>query len=92
MLEFFVNGLEAGEEIILKDEATIKINGRVSFDPARDDLTFIELIQNGTVIERVSRVQGGSDIVFDWEVQVDQTSWFVRGYGNRIDENSLPIQ
>ena len=90
MLEFFVNGLEAGEEITLKDEATVKIKGKVSFDPVRDDLTFIELIQNGTVIERVSRVQGGSDIEFDLEVQVGQTSWFaMRGYGNRIDENSF---
>ena len=31
MLEFFVNGLEAGEEIILSDEATVEINGKVSF-------------------------------------------------------------
>jgi hypothetical protein len=91
MLEFRVNGQDIGSEIVLDKEADVKIAGKVTFDPERDDLAFLELLQNGTVIDRFSRIGGASTIEFSVERPVAETSWFgVRGYGTRFDENSFP--
>ena len=90
MVDFKVNGYEAGDEIILIDKSKVDIVGTVTFDPSRDDLSFIELLQNGRVIERFSRIAGAAKIEFEVEKYIDETSWFaLRGYGNRIDENAL---
>ena len=90
MVAFNVDGREPGDEIVLNAKSKVEISAEVSFDPSRDDLSFIELLQNGSVIERFSRIAGASKIAFSIEKYVDRASWFaVRGYGSRIDENAL---
>jgi len=88
MVEFYVNGLDAGQEIILNDESIVTIKASVTFDPTRDDLAFVELIQNGVVVDRISRIKDLSTIELAVEKPVSEASWFaVRGYGTRVDEN-----
>jgi hypothetical protein len=90
-IEFRVNGQDIGSEIVLDDEAAVRLKAKAAFDPEREDLAFLELVQNGTVIDRFSRIGGASTIEFSVERRVTEGSWFaVRGYGTRFDENTFP--
>jgi hypothetical protein len=89
IVEFHVNGMEIGEEIFVLTEASVEITGKATFDVTRDDLAFLELVQNGEVVERFSRVGGANKIEFVTKRTVDESSWFaLRGYGTRV-ENSF---
>jgi hypothetical protein len=70
--------------------ADVKITGSVVFDPKRDDVASLELVQNGTVIDRFSRIGDAARIEFAVSRPVDASSWFaLRGYGTRFDENAF---
>jgi hypothetical protein len=90
VLEFRVNGQDIGSEIVLEEASDVELTGSVVFDPARDDVAFIELVQNGGVIDRFSAVERESKIHFAIKRRVDEPSWFaLRGYGQRLDENTF---
>lgn len=91
MAEFKVNGQDIGSEIVLTQGSDVEISGNVVFDPERDDLAFLELIQNGVVIDRFSRINAASEIELAVKRAVDESTWFaLRGYGVRFDENTVP--
>jgi hypothetical protein len=91
MLEFKINGQDIGSEVVLDQASDVDISGSARFDPARDDLVFLELLQNGEVIDRFSRINAASEITFAVKRRVDESSWFaLRGYGTRLDENPFP--
>jgi hypothetical protein len=86
IVEFHVNDMDIGGEVFLSAEASVEIRGKATFDPTRDDLAFLELVQNGEVVERFSRVAGASEIEFETKRPVDESSWFaLRGYGTRLE-------
>ena len=86
MVEFRVNGEDIGSDIVLEHVAIVEIEGAAHFNPKRDDLAFLELLQNGNVIGRFSRVEGASKIEFRVNQLVNETSWFaVRGYGTELN-------
>jgi hypothetical protein len=90
LVEFRVNGQEIGSDITLDNPSTVELTGSVFFDPERDNLASVELVQNGKVVERFSRVKGAAKIEFTIKRQVDESSWFaVRGFGARSDENTF---
>ncbi len=90
LVEFRVNGQDIGSEIMLDDASTVELTGSVVFDPERDALDAVELVQNGSVVNRFSRVKGESKIEFSVTRRVDESSWFaVRAYGTRFDENTF---
>jgi hypothetical protein len=90
LVEFRVNGQDIGSEIMLDRASTVELTGSVVFDPERDDLVAVELVQNGNVVNRFSRVKGESKIAFKVKRRVDESSWFaVRGFGARFDENTF---
>jgi|GEM_PF-1100203 len=90
LVEFRINGKDIGSEITLDNPSTVELTGSVVFDPERDDLASVELVQNGNVVERFSRVKGESKIEFRVKRRVDESSWFaVRGYGARFEENTF---
>ena len=91
MVEFRINDQDIGSEIVLDKEGDVSVTGSVTFDAARDDLAFVELLQNGTVIDRFSRIGTATTIEFSVKRRVSEASWFaVRGYGTRFDENTFP--
>jgi hypothetical protein len=90
LVEFRVNGQDIGSEIMLDDASTVELTGSVIFDPERDNLVAVELLQNGNVVNRFSRVKGESKIEFSVKRRVDESSWFaIRGFGARSDENTF---
>ncbi len=83
MIEFRINGNDIGSDVQLSGSAEVQIEGAVTFDPDRDDLNFVELIQNGSLVHRVSRIEGLSRVAFSITHTVEETSWFaLRGYGS----------
>jgi hypothetical protein len=75
---------------MLDAPSTVELTGSVAFDPERDALDAVELLQNGNVVNRFSRVKGESKIAFKVTRRVDESSWFsVRAYGLRFDENTF---
>jgi hypothetical protein len=90
MIEFAIDGKDIGSEIALEAAKEVKISGTAWFDPEQDALAFLELIQNGDVVERFSRVRGQSEIAFSVSRKVGESSWFaLRGYGVRLLEDPL---
>jgi hypothetical protein len=90
MIEFTINGKDVGSEIALEATTDVEIVGKATFDPEQDALAFLELVQNGEVVGRFSRVRGESEIAFGVRRPVDESSWFaVRGYGVRLQEDPL---
>jgi len=90
IVDFSVNKKELGDEIFLDKKSKVTISGSVQFDPSRDDISFVELVQNGNVIDRFSRLKGLSKIKFEVKRHVKEASWFaLRGFGSRIDESTL---
>src|SRR5262249_49099372 len=49
MLDFQVNGKGVGEEVLLKKGALVSVRGRVRFEPSRDAIDRLEVIQNGDI-------------------------------------------
>jgi hypothetical protein len=95
MIEFTINEQDIGSEISLEVADVVRIRGVATFDAEKDDLSFLELIQNGRVIDRFSRVEGASKIEFTVSQVVSDSSWFaVRGYGKTINPGLLvePLQ
>lgn len=90
IVDFRVNGQDIGSEIMLDKPSTVELTGSVVFDPERDDLVAVELLQNGNIVNQFSRVKGESKIEFRVKRRVDESSWFaVRGYGARFEENTF---
>lgn len=89
LVEFRINDQDIGSEIVLEEAGTVQVTGRVVFDPEQDDVSALELIHNGHVVDRFSRVKGADHIAFSLSQPVKETSWFaVRSYGARLTENS----
>lgn len=85
IVEFNISGQDIGGEVVLDTAGTLEIRGAIHFNPVRDDVQAVELVQNGTVIHRFSRVEGARTIEFKVSRQVAESSWFaVRGYGNEL--------
>ena len=90
IVEFRINDEDIGGEVFLDEAASVDIEGRVLFDAARDDLSTIELVQNGDVIERFARDGDEATIEFSVQVPVDESTWFaLRGQGKRLLERPI---
>lgn len=86
VVEFRVEDVDIGGELFLETDRDVEIRGKATFDPSRDDLAFLELVQNGEVVERFSRLAGASEIEFVTKRPVDESSWIaLRGYGTRLE-------
>jgi hypothetical protein len=89
IIEFLVNNQDIGSEIILNQADSVRISGTVLFDPAQDNLNMVEILRNGYVIQRVSRIEKSGRIDFNFQYPVAGTCWFaLRGRGDKQLENT----
>lgn len=75
MVTFSVAGQEIGDEVRLEKPGTVVIRGSVQFDPERDDVQKLEVVQNGEVIRTVEIEQGKSKTQFELEHEVSEAAW-----------------
>jgi len=90
MAEFSIDGEDIGGEVFLDGAGTVDLQGRVVFDPQRDEISVVELVHNGLVVDRFSPIGGASSVSFSSELRVEESSWFaLRAYGETPLENRI---
>ena len=55
LLTFSVAGRGIGEEVRLERPGSVFIEGSVRFDPERDEVRLLEVVQNGEVIKTIQQ-------------------------------------
>lgn len=87
MLEFTVDGKDIGGEVLMKTPGSVTLQGQASFDPKRDNVRTLEVIENGSVLRTFSRDEGSSQVTFGFDHVVKRASWFaIRISGTKIGE------
>ncbi|NKB97145.1 MAG: hypothetical protein GKR90_01405 [Pseudomonadales bacterium] len=78
-----INGADIGGDVTIDSPQSVQIKGQISFNPQRDSISQVELLQNGEVVHRVTPIAGNSRINIDINFPVTETSWFaLRASGN----------
>ena len=92
VLELQVSGQEMGESLVLAEPGTVTLEGAVRFDPQRDDVTRLEVIQNGEILRTFYREEDRAEITCGFEHRVSEAAWFaLRSYGTkRLDKHPFP--
>jgi len=89
LLEFRLDGKGLGEEIVLKKPRRLVVEGRVRFDPARDAVERLELVQGGYVLRSFPREGTSSEIACRFEVEGGEACWLaLRAWGSKRGETS----
>lgn len=93
LLEFKVNGRELGDEIVLQEPGILEIDGSVSFDPERDQIEKIELVNSGEIIPLLPHHSSMGKIFIHHQLKASRTSWLaLRVSGKKINEAPLEAQ
>jgi hypothetical protein len=91
VLEFRVQGKSIGEELVLKEGGRIPVEACVRFDPERDGVEVLEIVENGQVVRRFPRVGKSAEIRCRFQQEVVETSWLaVRASGKKKGEVPSP--
>ena len=89
VLDFRVRGKGMGEEIVLEEAGSVLVEARLSFDPARDDIKRLEVIQNGEILRSFPRVDPSGEIRVKFEWVIGETSWLaLRASGSKLGEET----
>ena len=89
MGEFSINGQDIGSDVVLDEPGTVNVRGQVTFDPQRDDISVVELVHNGVVLDRFSPIGDAASVSFSTQLRVEESSWFaLRAYGETLLENT----
>jgi len=93
LLEFTVAGHAMGDEVRLDKPTTVRIEARVRFDPARDDVRQLEFIADGEVVRRFEREGSAAEIACRWDYLAAETGWLaVRVAGKKLAEPNSPYE
>ena len=91
VLEFRVQSQGIGSEVVLKKPMSVLVDARVRFDPARDDVKRLEVIQNGDLLRSFPREGPSAEIRCRFEAEMRRTSWLaVRASGHKRGERAPP--
>ena len=86
LLDVDVDGAGIGDELRLDGPAEVLVEARVRFDPTRDDVRALELVQEGEVVHRVEAVQRPGELRLSLRVPVKASTWLaVRSKGTKLD-------
>ncbi len=92
--DFSINEAGIGSELQLDGPETVRVQGHVVYDPDRDRIDVVEIVQNGKIIKRLSPIERAERIDFDLELEITESSWLaLRAYGSEqsFSGTSSPI-
>jgi len=90
LLDLRVGTAGIGEELALSEAGEVAVEGRVLFDPERDDVKRVELIRNGAVVPAVPTV-GRGEIRVGWQGEEQESAWWaLRVEGDKV--GAAPMQ
>ena len=91
LVEFRVGGRASGDELVLTEPGPVRVQGCVRFDPSRDDVQEMEIIENGQVRKTFRREGKSSSICADFEADVKESGWWaLRASGDKLDPPNHP--
>ncbi len=91
LVDLRVGAAGIGDEIELPGPAHIALEGRVRYDPKRDDVQRVELLRNGEPIPAPALRVGPGELRFRVEHDLADSAWFaLRVSGDKLGE--APIQ
>jgi len=90
-IDLEVEAAGPGAELSLPDPASVQIEGRVRFDPERDRVDRLELVEAGEVVLTIEGDGSSGEIRLQTTRAVTHTTWFaVRAWGIKLDETRPP--
>src|SRR5262249_53784365 len=93
MVEFHVAGKQMGDEVRVEKPGVVRIEARVSFDPARDDVERLEVVANGAVIRQFKREDQAAEIACKLDYTAKENCWLaVRAWGKKLAEPYSPYE
>ena len=93
ILEFKAADRSMGEDVRLDKPGAVRIEARVRFDPARDDVERLEVLANGEVVRRFERQGQASEIACQSDYYAAETCWLaVRASGKKRAEANSPYE
>jgi hypothetical protein len=75
VIEFRVAGKGIGDDVVLKEAGPLAVEARVRFDPARDQVERVEIIENGTVLRTFATQEKPGEIRGQFDYQVAEPGW-----------------
>ncbi len=75
LIELVVSGAAIGDELSLPAPGEVRIEGRVRFDPERDEIRTLELVQGGEVARVVETREGAREIALKALVRIERSTW-----------------
>ena len=86
LTEFRAGDARTGDELQLARPGTVRVHGTVRFDPARDDVQALELLQSGQVAHVARERTSPTEISFATDVAIDGGAWLaLRATGRKAD-------
>jgi hypothetical protein len=84
VLELKLAGKEIGDEVVLKKAGSLDLEATVRFDPARDHVERLEIIENGTVLRTFTAKEKPGEIRCRFDYRAEETGWLaVRASGTK---------
>jgi hypothetical protein len=91
-IDLHVNGVSMGDELQLSGPATVDIEGRVRFDPERDDVKKLELVRAGDVVFSTSKRVRSGEIQLHANLPVRESTWLaLRARGEKLGETTVNL-
>ncbi len=87
ILDLRINDIGVGDELDLTGPGTVNVEGRVRFDPDRDDIKTLELVRGGDVIYSISERTRPGEIHLRMQLPVRESVWLaLRASGEKLEE------
>jgi hypothetical protein len=84
LLDLRVGTAGIGEELRLAEPEVVAVEGRVYFDPERDDVKRVELLRNGEVVPAAPSL-GRGEIRVEWTGELRESAWWaLRVEGDKV--------
>lgn len=91
LLDLRVGDAGIGSEVVLAAPGSVPVEGRVWFDPARDDVQRVELLRDGAVVPARVEPQGEGALRVRARLPVRQPGWVaLRVAGDKVGETPVP--
>ena len=75
LITFSVAGQGIGDEVRLERSGPVLIEGSVRFDPERDQVQLLEVVQNGDVIKTIQQQKNTAQTRFQFEHEISEGAW-----------------
>lgn len=89
LLTFHINGEDIGSEIILNGPTDVSIEAELIYDPERDSVQALELVENGRLVYRLPNLDASGRMKFSIQRKIDETSWLALRTAPSISSSRL---